>query len=155
MFLEAFDWMTLAGRLGVALAAGAVIGWDRQRAGKSAGIRTHMLVSLGACLFALIPLGMRASGEALSRTIQGVATGVGFLGGGIILHSFRKDERGAVVKGLTSAAAMWLTAALGVVAACGLWRTAVLASAAAVFVLAVGKPLERALFKRPPEDDQS
>jgi putative Mg2+ transporter-C (MgtC) family protein len=155
MLPDTLDWRTLAVRLGIALVAGAAIGWDRQRAGKSAGMRTHMLVSLGACLFVLVPLGLHASGDAMSRAIQGVATGVGFLGGGVILHHARQDEHTATVKGLTSAAAMWLTAALGIVAAAGLWRIVVLGAASAVLILAVGKPLERALFRKPPDDDQS
>jgi putative Mg2+ transporter-C (MgtC) family protein len=153
MFVEAFDWVTLAARLGVAMAAGAAIGWDRQRAGKAAGLRTHMLVALGACVIVLVPLGMRAGGDALSRAIQGVATGIGFLGAGEILHEMRHGNERARVKGLTSAAALWLTAALGIVAACGLWRTVVLAGASALLILTAGKPLERVLFPGPREDD--
>jgi putative Mg2+ transporter-C (MgtC) family protein len=155
LFPEALDWRELALRLGVAVLAGAAIGWDRQRSGKSAGMRTHMLVSLGACLFVLVPLGRGASGEAMSRTIQGVATGIGFIGGGVILHHMRQDEHTASVKGMTSAAALWLTAALGVVAGAGLWTLVVLAVAAAMLILAGGKPLERLLFRKPADDDQS
>jgi putative Mg2+ transporter-C (MgtC) family protein len=153
MSVEIFGWATLAARLGLALAAGALIGWDRARSGKPAGMRTHMLVSLGSCLFVLGPLGLGVTPDALSRAIQGVATGVGFLGAGEILHYFRQDEQRAKIKGLTSAAALWLTAALGIVAACGLWRTLLLASAAAVLVLTVIKPLERAAFHRSRDDE--
>jgi putative Mg2+ transporter-C (MgtC) family protein len=153
MFLEALDWTTLAARMAVAMVAGLAIGLDRQLAGKPAGMRTHMLVALGAFLFVIVPLAMNAGGEALSRAIQGVATGVGFLGGGEILHHFRSETEHAKVKGLTSAAAMWLTAALGVVAACGLWRTVVLAVVAALFVLVAVKPLERKFFPKHVEEE--
>jgi putative Mg2+ transporter-C (MgtC) family protein len=154
MLGDSLDWGTLALRLGVALAAGAAIGWDRQRAGKAAGMRTHMLVSLGACLFVMVPATIGAP-DAVSRAIQGVATGVGFLGGGVILHHMKHDEHNTTVKGLTSAAALWITAALGIVAACGLWRMVVMAAAAALLILAVGKPLERVLFRKPADDDES
>jgi putative Mg2+ transporter-C (MgtC) family protein len=143
MSVEVLGWATLAERLGLALAAGAVIGWDRARAGKPAGVRTHMVVSLGSCLFVLAPLAGGASVEAVSRAIQGVATGVGFLGAGEILHYFRTDEHRAKVRGLTSAAALWSTSALGVAAALGVWRLIVLSLAATVVVLTVAKPLER------------
>jgi putative Mg2+ transporter-C (MgtC) family protein len=93
--------------------------------------------------------------DAVSRAIQGVATGVGFLGGGVILHHMKHDEHNTTVKGLTSAAALWITAALGIVAACGLWRMVVMAAAAALLILAVGKPLERVLFRKPADDDES
>jgi putative Mg2+ transporter-C (MgtC) family protein len=152
---ELFGWATLAARLGVALLAGAVIGWDRQRLGKAAGMRTHMLVSLGAAVLVLVPLGLGAGGDAVSRAIQGVATGVGFLGAGEILHHLRQDGGKATVKGLTSAAATWLTAALGIAAGCGLWRTLALASGATMLILTLVKPLERALFRKPHEDPAS
>jgi putative Mg2+ transporter-C (MgtC) family protein len=143
MSVEVLGWASLAKRLGLAMAAGAIIGWDRARSGKPAGVRTHMVVSLGACLFVLAPLAGGASTEAVSRTIQGVATGVGFLGAGEILHYFRTDEHRAKVRGLTSAAALWSTAALGVAAALGVWRLIWLSLAATLIVLTVAKPLER------------
>ena len=98
-------------RLCCAMVVGGVVGWNRHRAGKPAGIGTHALVALGAGLFVAIP----ASGgephlEALSRAIQGVAAGVGFLGAGEI---FRDPGSGEQVTGLTSAAALWVTGALG------------------------------------------
>jgi putative Mg2+ transporter-C (MgtC) family protein len=144
----------LAARLGLALLLGGAVGWNRQRAGKAAGMRTHMLISLGACLFVLVPISLGAAPDALSRTIQGVASGVGFLGGGVILHQGRSGEGPAIIKGLTSAAAIWATAAFGIVAACGLWRTAGLAIVAALVVLTVVKRLERAMFDKRSPDDQ-
>jgi putative Mg2+ transporter-C (MgtC) family protein len=153
MVVETLDWAVLASRMGVALAAGATVGWDRQRNGKPAGVRTHMLVSLGACLLVLVPQGMGASADSVSRTIQGIATGIGFLGGGEILHHFTADGGKSKVKGLTSAAAMWLTAALGIVAGCGLWRMLLLALGAAIVILALGRPIERLLFRKRVKDD--
>jgi putative Mg2+ transporter-C (MgtC) family protein len=143
MSVEALGWAALARRLGLALAAGAVIGWDRARSGKPAGMRTHMVVSLGACLFTLAPVELGGGGDAVSRAIQGVATGVGFLGAGEILHHFREDDQRAKIRGLTSAAALWLTAAMGVAAALDLWHMVVLSLAATLFVLMVIKPFER------------
>jgi putative Mg2+ transporter-C (MgtC) family protein len=154
MLPDGFDWATLAARMGIAILAGAVVGWDRQRTGKSAGMRTHMLVSLGSCLFVLATMGGSHGPDSLSHAIQGVATGVGFLGGGVILHRMRHDEHGASVRGMTSAAAIWVTAALGVASGVGLWRLVALAIAAGLLVLALLKPLERALFSKPDDDDQ-
>jgi putative Mg2+ transporter-C (MgtC) family protein len=105
-------------RLLVAAVLGAVIGFERQYEGKSAGMRTHMLVSLGAALFTLVPLesGMKISD--LSRIIQGVATGIGFLGAGTIMRLGDQPQ----VKGLTTAAAIWLTAVIGMTVGAGwLW----------------------------------
>src|SRR5262245_12698447 len=117
------DWLDLALRVAMALVAGGAVGWNRQKAGKPAGLRTHMLVSLGACLLVLVPMVLPGgTAEAVSRTIQGVAVGVGFLGGGQIRYTASPGDGPGKVRGLTSAAAIWVTAALGVAAACGLWR---------------------------------
>jgi putative Mg2+ transporter-C (MgtC) family protein len=97
-------------RLLCAAVAGGVIGWNRHRAGKPAGIGTHALVALGAGLFVSIPAGFGADHvDALSRAIQGVAAGLGFLGAGEIFR-----DQGVHVTGLTSAAALWVTGALGI-----------------------------------------
>jgi putative Mg2+ transporter-C (MgtC) family protein len=104
-------------RLAVATMAGGAIGWNRFRAGKPAGIGTHALVALGAALFTAIPLQQGLPGqEGWSRVVQGIATGIGFIGAGEI---FRDPHRNRTVHGLTSAAALWVTAALGVLAGCG------------------------------------
>ncbi len=136
------DEPILLGRLLFALLAGGVIGWNRHRAGKPAGTGTHALVALGAALFVIIPAqtSLGQAGDALSRAIQGVATGVGFLGAGEI---FRDPGEGSRVKGLTSAAALWATAAVGIIAACGSWVTAVVAVAFVVAVLRIAPLLER------------
>lgn len=123
----------LLARLLSAALAGGLIGWNRYRAGKPAGAGTYALVALGAALFVIVPaqLSLRLTGDALSRAIQGVAAGVGFLGAGEI---FRDPGEGSRVHGLTSAAALWATAAVGIIVACGSWVTAL---AAVVLVLAV------------------
>jgi len=109
-----------------------------------------MLVSLGAALFILIPLlaSPSASIDSVSRTIQGVATGVGFLGAGEILHQSVHQSGKPSVKGLTSAATIWLTAALGMVAGCGFWQLSFLATVMTLFILSVAKKLERIVFHR-------
>ena len=117
-------------RLLMAAVFGGLIGFERQWRGKPAGLRTHMLVALGAALFVVSQYdGTPDSG---SRVIQGVAAGVGFLGAGAII----KDQQHSV-KGLTTAADIWLTAAIGVAAGLGRGATALLATALALVILAV------------------
>jgi len=106
------DWQHMGRvflRLSVASVLGAVVGLERHREGKSAGLRTHMLVALGAALFTLIPGEAKMTTADLSRVIQGVAAGIGFLGAGTILK-LGEEHR---IEGLTSAASVWLTAAAG------------------------------------------
>ncbi|WP_416763515.1 MgtC/SapB family protein [Roseateles sp. So40a] len=118
-------------RLLLAAVLGGCLGYQREQHGKAAGMRTHMLVALGAALFVLVPQqGGMALGD-MSRVLQGVIAGIGFLGAGAILKL--KDEE--QVHGLTTAAGIWLTAAIGV--ACGLGReaTAVLSMLLALAIL--------------------
>lgn len=119
-------------RLLVALALGASLGYERESSGAAAGLRTHMLVSLGSALFVLVPLQAGMPLEDMSRVLQGVAAGVGFLGAGAILKL--PSER---ITGLTTAAGIWLTAAVGVAAGMGLEATAVMSAAFAWVVLAL------------------
>jgi putative Mg2+ transporter-C (MgtC) family protein len=102
-------------RLSVACVLGAVIGMERFREGKPPGLRTHMLVALGAAMFTLIPTEGKMTSGDLSRVIQGVAAGIGFLGAGTILKLEDKHR----IEGLTSAASVWLTAAIGTAAGAG------------------------------------
>ena len=118
-------------RLVLAAVLGGMLGYDRERAGKSAGLRTHMLVSLGAALFVLIPQQAGLSDSDISRVIQGVVAGVGFLGAGAIV----KDSRGGEVQGLTTAAGIWLTAAIGIAAGLGRESSAVLGAVLAFVIL--------------------
>jgi putative Mg2+ transporter-C (MgtC) family protein len=131
-------------RLGLAAVVGAVVGLNRDLAGKPAGVRTHGLVALGAALvtyssmhFAF--LGSAPDGNAVTRTVQGVIAGVGFLGGGVILKTNDRPS----VRGLTTAASIWLVACLGVAAAAGQWAITLVAVALALLVLVLGGPFER------------
>ncbi|MFG6462629.1 MgtC/SapB family protein [Roseateles sp. DXS20W] len=120
-------------RLLLAALLGGVLGYEREHKGKAAGIRTHMLVAMGSALFVLVPLlGGMLPGD-LSRVLQGVIAGVGFLGAGAIVKQ-RAEEN---VQGLTTAAGIWMTAAIGV--ACGMGResTAVISTLLALVVLAL------------------
>ncbi len=126
-------------RLILAIALGAAIGYERESRGKDAGLRTHMLVSLGAALFILVPVVSGMEENAVSRVMQGVVSGIGFLGAGAIL----KQEKENIVKGLTTAASIWVAAAVGISAGYGRVATAVAATVIALFVLAVLGRLER------------
>ncbi|HZF30747.1 MAG TPA: MgtC/SapB family protein [Gammaproteobacteria bacterium] len=126
-------------RLIAALIAGAIIGWQRQHAGKAAGLRTHMLVCLGTTLFVLAGSDASMGADALSRIVQGVATGVGFLGAGAII----KMEGTHEIRGLTTAAGVWLTAAIGVTIGLGRLVMAALAVLLAWVVLALVVKAER------------
>lgn len=145
------DWLETTLRMAVAVTASGLIGWDRQRGGQPAGLRTHMLVGLGAALMVSIPLSSGGMADA-SRAVQGVATGIGFLCAGDILHQHGQGgtER---VKGLTSAAALWVTAALGMVAAIGAWRHVVIGTIGTLMILIVMRPVERFLVKNHPAPD--
>ena len=119
-------------RLGAAVLVGALIGLDREIRDKPAGLRTLTLVSLGSAVFVLNALG-GGVGDSTSRVIQGIVTGVGFLGAGTIIHGPTEQS----VRGLTTAASVWLAAAIGI--ACGLayWPIVLTASGLGLVVLAL------------------
>jgi len=118
-------------RLVLAALLGGVLGYERENRGKSAGIRTHMLVSMGSALFVLVPQQAGMTVPDLSRVIQGIVAGIGFLGAGAIVKNRGEDD----VQGLTTAAGVWMTAAIGI--ACGLGResTALLSTLLTLLVL--------------------
>ena len=120
-------------RLLVAAILGGLLGYERERNGKNAGVRTHMLVAIGAALFILVPQQAGASTEDLTRVLQGLIAGVGFLGAGAIIQGTKDVE----TRGLTTAAGLWVTAAIGVSAGMGRESTAVLSTLLALFVLSV------------------
>lgn len=120
-------------RLLVAAALGGLLGYEREKQGKSAGVRTHMLVAIGAALFVLIPQQAGASTADLTRVLQGLVAGVGFLGAGAIILGTKQVE----TRGLTTAAGIWVTAAIGAAAGMGRESTAVLSTLVALFVLSV------------------
>jgi len=141
-------------RLGSAVLTGAAIGINRDLANKPIGMRTLGLVALGAAVVSLAGThidGIAANPDALSRVvqgiIQGVMAGISFIGAGVIL----RDAKAGRVEGLTTAATVWVTAALGI--ACGLaaWTTVALAVVLALLLLGLGNRVER-LFT-PAEDD--
>lgn len=137
MFFQSNDWLTIIFRLGIALLIGGIIGLDREQPSRPAGLRTYMIVSLGAAIFVMIPLqaGLDLnSTNALSRTIQGIATGVGFIGAGIIFQQSKPNLK-PKVKGLTSAAALWLTAGLGTATGCGLWQMSLIGTLMTLLIL--------------------
>jgi putative Mg2+ transporter-C (MgtC) family protein len=127
----AFARVTL--RLVVAVALGAVLGYDRERRDSPAGLRTYMLVALGAALFIIAPSLAGLSPDELGRVLQGVVAGIGFLGAGAIIKVSRREE----VKGLTTAAGIWATAAIAITVALGKIWTAVVVTAIAYAVLAL------------------
>lgn len=127
-------------RIGAAAIVGGVLGLERELNGHFAGLRTHMMVAIGCAVF--VVGGLAVSGtqtEAVTRVVQGVAAGVGFLGAGTIL---KLDEE-RKIKGLTTASSIWLAAALGTLAGLGEYVPAVAATVIAIGVLAVLRPVER------------
>jgi putative Mg2+ transporter-C (MgtC) family protein len=131
-------------RLSMAAILGGALGFEREQKGKAAGMRTHMLVAIGAALFVLIPQQAGVSDADLSRVIQGLVAGIGFLGAGAIIK--RNDEEN--IKGLTTAAGIWLTAAIGVAAGMGREATAVV-STALTFAILIALPRIHGLFQKP------
>lgn len=126
-------------RLLVASVLGGLIGYEREHKGKSAGLRTHMLVALGAALFVLAPALSGMEVADMSRVLQGIIAGIGFLGAGAIIKSRGGDD----VKGLTTAASIWLTAAVGITAGMGREMLALVSTVFALFILAVLSRLQR------------
>jgi putative Mg2+ transporter-C (MgtC) family protein len=110
---------------------GALIGAQRESTGKPAGLRTHTLVAVGAALFVLAPLELGMDLDGTSRVIQGIVTGIGFLGAGAILK-LREIRQ---IEGLTTAAGIWITAAVGIAAGLGRWTLALAATLLAFIVL--------------------
>ncbi|BBD65473.1 MgtC/SapB transporter [Nostoc commune NIES-4072] len=145
-YLATNDWLNISFRLCLALFIGAIIGLERQIRRKPAGLRTHMLVSFGSAVFTLIIMqtdGSLSSRDALSRVIQGIAAGVGFLGAGEIVRQSSEESQRLEIHGLTSAAAIWVSAALGIAAGCGLWQLALIGGLLTFLVLTVFKKLEK------------
>lgn len=125
-------------RLLAAVLLGAIVGWQRERAGKAAGLRTHILVALGTALFILGASGSGMSSDGVSRVVQGVSTGIGFIGAGAILKVSATRE----IQGLTTAAGVWMTAAIGVAVGLGSLGLALLGTILTWVVLALLGALE-------------
>lgn len=136
----------VASRLALAALLGALLGYDRERQGKPAGLRTYMLVAMGSAVVVMVPALAGMEMADLSRILQGVITGIGFLGAGAILKHHKKDE----VSGLTTSAGVWMTAAIGM--GCGLGRsmTAIVSALLAWLVLSMLPSTE---MLRPDDDE--
>jgi putative Mg2+ transporter-C (MgtC) family protein len=150
------NFWTVVGRLVLAFVLGGVIGWEREHEEKPAGLRTFILVCLGAALFVLVTLEVIREAQSLTeagatrvdpiRTISSIAQGIGFLGAGTILVT-----RGSVL-GLTTAAAIWATSAIGVACGLGLWEIALVGTALTFTALQVLGPLTPHIGRQGYED---
>jgi putative Mg2+ transporter-C (MgtC) family protein len=158
------DWVEISWRLSLAALAGVLLGANRWLHHKSAGVKTHALVSIGAAVAMLIvmphdPMSRditRLSADAASRVLQGLVTGIGFLGAGVIIHHAR-DKR---VQGLTTAASIWITTLIGAAIGTGQLALGTIAVVATGLVLLVGNAIERLVDSQlgdksgtPKEDD--
>jgi len=141
---DAEEFTRVVVRLLLASLLGALVGLERELADKPAGLRTHMLVAAGSALFVLVPLLSGMEMEDLSRVIQGLLAGIGFLCAGAILKGSTGDE----VHGLTTSASLWMTAAIGMAAGLGREATAVLSTLLLLGILALEAPLRRYLQRR-------
>lgn len=126
-------------RLSMAVILGAAIGYEREHQGKDAGLRTHILVSLGAAIFVLVPLQSGMPAAEVSRVMQGIIAGIGFLGAGAII----KIDKDREIQGLTTAASIWMAAAIGIAAGMGREAMAVVSTLISIFVLSVLGRLEK------------
>ncbi len=120
-------------RVIVAIVLGAIVGLQREKAGKPAGLRTHMLVSLGTTVVVLACSAATMNLDGLSRVIQGIVTGIGFVGAGSILKLSEERE----IKGLTTAAGLWMTAAIGIAVGLGVLGVALVGTFLTVIVLSL------------------
>ncbi|MBO9535221.1 MgtC/SapB family protein [Herbaspirillum sp.] len=143
------DQLEIFLRLLVAMLIGCAIGIDHNLRGKPTGMKTLGLVALGSALATMASMNFAItsggySHDAASRAIQGVITGIGFLGAGVIVHE-RTSEK---VRGLTTAASIWVTAAVGIVCGLGWWQVALMATALILLLFVLGRKIESALHHR-------
>jgi putative Mg2+ transporter-C (MgtC) family protein len=129
--LSAVQAAQLAVRLVVAGVIGGFLGWQRGHVGKAAGLRTHVLVAVGSAAFVAVPVQAGMASDGVSRILQGLVTGIGFLGAGCIL---KRDNEGNVL-GLTTAAGLWFTAGVGVAAGMGREVSALILGVVGYFTL--------------------
>lgn len=143
---------TVLVRILVAAALGGIVGIERELRDRPAGFRTHMLVSLGACLFALVGVfAFERTADAstdLTRIASQIVVGIGFLGGGTILR------HGSSVRGLTTAASLWVTAAVGLATGMGFYFAATTVAVVAVVALAGLKPIEKRFMRGVRQEDE-
>jgi putative Mg2+ transporter-C (MgtC) family protein len=146
--MNPWDWPEFwddAQRLGAATLLGGALGLEREWQGHWAGLRTHMMVSIGCAIFVITGANWAGeSSDSVTRVIQGVTAGIGFLGAGTILKLDQKQE----IKGLTTASSIWLSAALGTAAGLAEYALAVAAAIVSLFVLGVLGPMEKYFERR-------
>jgi len=139
-----FAFWQIAGRLGLAVLVGSALGINRNLRRKPAGVRTHALVSLGTALVTLIAFESTGhNSDATSRVVQGLVTGIGFLGAGVIIHHDAEHR----VEGLTTAASVWLTAIFGIACGMGQSGTVLVGLVFALGVLICGQSIEQAMAR--------
>lgn len=142
------EWASILLRLCIATAVGAVLGWERSRQNRAImGFRTLTLVALASCISvqAIVHSGLpQMNADAAGRVVQGVLSGVGFIGAGALLHGSGDQQ----VHGLATAASIWVAAAMGAAAALAVWPLIIGGAALALFVLLIGAPIERHIRDR-------
>ena len=148
-----FGTADVLARLAVATLMGSVLGMNRELQHKPAGLRTHALVALGAATLTLTGLRLAFDGTEIDRRaaapiIQGIITGIGFLGAGVILH-----DRTGHVQGLTTAASIWVAACLGVTCGIGFWWQSAIALGLTMLVLIAGGLVEKRIHRLSDDDD--
>lgn len=129
------EWLEIILRFLLAAALGAAIGYERERHAKAAGLRTHTLISSGAALFTLASIYGFNGGADPSRVAAGVVAGIGFIGAGVIFRGMR----GEGVAGITTAASVWVTAAIGLAAGAGLYLISAIATIVTIGILKIPK----------------
>ena len=137
--------MEISFRLVVATLVGSVVGLNRDLHGKPTGVRTMGLVALGSALIVVAAQRVGGNGDA-TRAVQGIVTGIGFLGAGVIFKDLSSDR----IHGLTTAASIWLTSALGVTCGLGFWVLASVAIVLGFIVLLFGGRFEKAVHRHRP-----
>jgi len=131
-------------RVIAAVLLGAVLGIERERAGKPAGLRTHMIVCLGTSVVVLACQEVNMGLDGLSRVIQGIVTGIGFIGAGTILKLTEQRE----IQGLTTAAGLWMTAAIGIAVGLGALGLAVIGTILTLLLLGLEHVLNSRLARK-------
>ena len=147
--LELHEIIDVAGRLAAAAVGGGIVGFNREIYNKQAGLRTQALVAIGCALIvicgnATLTHSEIVGPEGVSRALQGIFSGIGFIGAGVILRNAAKGE----VTGLTTAASIWVSAGLGVACGLGLWTIAVVATVITLVVLVGGQWLEDRVIEK-------
>ncbi len=137
-------------RVLTAAVLGGLVGYERERKGRAAGLKTHILVSIGSALFVLAPAMAEVPMEDITRVMQGIVSGIGFLGAGAII----KMEKDVRVEGLTTAAGIWMTSAIGMAAGMGMEIVALVTTVVALLVVGmIPKIMPRDETTQPMSDD--